>query len=203
MRNLNAFLRDEGGGPAAEFAMVLPIALIFLFGIIDVGRYMWDVNQAEKATQTGARWAAATDVIATDLAAYSFTLDGGILQGEPIPEDKFPGVVCMADGCGCESGGTCDFDATLTDTAAFTALVGRMAMIKPDIIADNVVVHYDWSGIGYAGNPNGADVAPLVTIQLRNMTFKSMLLRLIGVNIELPDYGYSLTMEDGYGSVSN
>ena len=34
MKILRNFLADENGGPAAEFGMVLPLALIFLFGII-------------------------------------------------------------------------------------------------------------------------------------------------------------------------
>ncbi len=70
-----SFVRDERGATAAEFAMLLPIALLFLLGLIDVGRYAWSVNQAEKATQIGARWAVATDMIPQGLYDYSFALD--------------------------------------------------------------------------------------------------------------------------------
>ena len=34
-----AFLTDRRGATAAEFALVLPAALLLLFGVIDVGRY--------------------------------------------------------------------------------------------------------------------------------------------------------------------
>lgn len=203
MKRWRAFLADDAGGPAAEFALVLPLALIFLFGIIDVGRYMWDVNQAEKATQTGARWAVATGVLASDLADYSFAVDGGILQGEPIDADAFPGVICDADGCDCVNGGTCAFDASAFDDDSFDALITRMAQIKPDIGSANVVVNYAWSGIGFAGDPNGPDVSPIVTVRLRNMQFRPLLLQLFGGSVSLPDYSYSLTMEDGYGGYSN
>jgi hypothetical protein len=203
MTFLRAFVADENGGPAAEFGMVLPLALIFLFGIIDIGRYMWDVNQSEKATQTGARWAVATGVLAGDLASYSFAVDGGILQGEPIDATAFPGVVCTATGCGCISGGTCDFDADTIDDDSFDALVERMSQIKPDIGADNVMVDYAWSGLGYSGDPNGPDVSPVVTVRLVDMEFRPMLLQLFGGTVTLPDYAYALTMEDGYGLVSN
>ncbi len=203
MSFLRTFLRDENGGPAAEFGMVLPLALMFLFGIIDVGRYMWDVNQSEKATQTGARWAVATGILVADLSTYSYAVDGGIPQGDPIDADAFPGVICTEDGCDCVSGGTCDFDAGTLNDDSFDALVTRMSQIKPDIGPDNVMVDYAWSGLGYAGDPNGPDVAPIVTVRLVGMEFRPMLLQLFGGAVTLPDFAYSLTLEDGHGLVSN
>jgi TadE-like protein len=203
MKNIRSFLADENGGPAAEFGMVLPLALIFLFGIIDVGRYMWDINQSEKATQTGARWAVATGILVEDLAEYSFTTDGGILQGELIDDTAFPGVNCNEDGCQCVSGGTCDFDDATLDDTSFAALIQRMSEIKPDIGSDNVVINYSWSGLGFAGDPNGPDVSPIVTISLTGMEFRPLLLQLFGGTVSLPNYSYSLTMEDGYGNFSN
>jgi hypothetical protein len=202
MKAFRALLADETGGPAAEFALVLPLALMFLFGIIDVGRYMWDVNEAEKATQTGTRWAVATDVIASGLTDYSFAVDGGILQGEQIDQSAFPGVICTAAGCQCVAGGTCDFDLDI-DSDAFDALVDRMAQIKPGIGSENVEVRYSWSGLGYAGDPNGPDVAPLVTVRLTDMEFAPLFAQLFGGEVSLPDYAYSLTMEDGHGEFSH
>jgi TadE-like protein len=204
MNMLRRFTQDTSGGPAAEFALVLPLALIFLFGIIDVGRYMWEVNRAEKATQTGARWAVATDIIASDLVEYSFVdVDGGVLQGDPILLDTFPGVDCDSTGCSCANGGTCDFDASSTNGGAFNTLVDRMNDIKVDIGSTNVVVNYRYSGLGYAGDPNGPDVAPIVTVQVRDLTFTPMIGAILGINFNIPNLSYSLTMEDGTGGFSN
>ena len=47
MIRLRSFARDERATSAAEFALVLPVMLFFLLGIIDVGRFMWYVSQAE------------------------------------------------------------------------------------------------------------------------------------------------------------
>jgi len=60
-------LRSTAGSSAAEFALVLPLFLILLFGVIDAGRFMWEYNQAEKATQVGARVAVVTNVLASQL----------------------------------------------------------------------------------------------------------------------------------------
>lgn len=201
-----AFLRDTRGASAAEFALVLPLALLLLFGLIDVGRYVWAINQAEKATQVGARWAVATDMIPSGLADYSFAIDGGILQGEPVPPDAFPGVTCSAPGgtaeCACAPGGTCDFPLD-ADNAAFTNLVEHMKDIYPRIKAEDVRIDYSWSGLGFSGDPNGPDVAPIVTVQLEGITFAPLFGALFDVNLPMPDVRYSLTLEDGAGSMAN
>ena len=96
MTALRRFLRDTRAASAAEFALVLPLMLLFLFGIIDVGRFAWEINQAEKATQTGARWAVVTDMIPSGLASYSFATSGGIEQGTVVQPANFPGSAAPA-----------------------------------------------------------------------------------------------------------
>jgi len=201
MTRLRALLRDTRGGPAAEFALVLPLILLFLFGIIDVGRYVWEVNRAEKATQTGARWAAVTDMIPSGLATFSFATTGTLVPaGTPVPASLFPKVTCTSASCICAS--SCAFGPGYSGTA-FTNLVTRMDDIKADIKAANVIVEYSHSGLGFAGDPNGSDVAPLITVRLQNMKFVPLTLILFNGSIDLPDFSYSLTMEDGSGDTSN
>jgi len=206
MTRLFDLARNEGGASAAEFALVLPILLIALIGTIDVGLYAWNINQAEKATQTGARWAVATDMVASGLKTYSFAVSGGVPQGTVVDQTAFPGVTCQSNGttasCTCASGGTCSFPLT-ADNAAFTRLVTRMAQIDGDITASNVVVTYAWSGLGFSGDPNGPDVAPLTTVSLRNMTYTPLTTLLFQVSVPLPSFAYALTMDDGSGTVSN
>ena len=91
-------IRDRRGASAAEFALVLPLLIIFLFGIIDVGRLMWTWNKAEKATQMGVRYAVATEMVPNGLAVYSFVVSGSLSQGDPIPESSFGGASCLISG---------------------------------------------------------------------------------------------------------
>jgi len=214
MKALRAFLSSQRAATAAEFALVLPLAMLFLFGIVDAGRFGWDVNRAEKATQIGARWAVATDIIpggdASDgLKNYSYAVSSSVPQGTVVDESLFPGVACTSSSgtltCTCKSGGTCPFSLSI-DTAAqsaFDAVVGRMQAQYPAISADNVEVDYDWSGLGFAGDPNGADVSPIVTVKLRNMQFQPITLYLFNAGLPMPSFSYSLTMEDGDGTYSN
>jgi len=201
VRRGRSFLRDERATSAAEFALVLPVMLFFLLGIIDVGRFMWYVSQAEKATQIGARWAVVTDMIPSGLAGYSFASSGGIAQGTVVPKASFPGMICTSTACTCKTGGACAF-GTARNATAFNRLVGRMNQIYGGIGSANVQVDYDWSGLGYAGDPNGSDVDPLVTVRVSNLPFRPIFLGQI-FNFGLPDMNYSLTMEDGAGTYAN
>ena len=200
MNRIGDLLRDTRAASATEFAIVLPLLLIVLFGTVDVGRYAWSLAMSEKATQTGARFAVTTDMVASGLYSYSFATAGGVPQGTTVDATKFPGVTC--DNAGCTCLGTCTFPTT-ADNAAFGRLVARMAEINPDITASKVVVTYAWSGLGFAGDPNGPDVAPLTTVSLRNMQFTPFTAFVWGGAVNLPQFAYTLSMEDGSGTASN
>ena len=212
MSRRKSFTADEQGGPAAEFALVLPLALIFLFGIIDVGRYMWEYNQAEKATQMGTRYAVATNIVASGLTGYSFAVSCGIPQGNIVGSNAFPGINCLGGGSVAAPSATCSLAATSSCTtaipttssaAALGAIVGRMRLFKADIAPANVQVNYSYSGLGYAGDPNGLDVSPLVTVSVTGLTFQPLLTLIFAAPISMGTFSYSLTMEDGAGTVSN
>lgn len=199
------FVANEDGGPAAEFALVLPLALLFFFGIIDIGRFMWEYNRAEKATQMGTRYAVATDVVSSGLSTYSFAISCGIPQGTPVNSTQFTSSVCTSSQCkvtascsGIPSGST----ATAYNAAAFTRIVNRMQAFKGDIVPANVTVTYANSGLGYAGDPNGLDVAPSTTVQVTGLRFNPIVL-FNAVTFNMPAFSYSLTLEDGAGTVSN
>lgn len=198
--------RDRHAASAAEFALVLPLLLLFLLGMIDVGRLMWTWNRAEKATQMGVRYAVATDMVPGGLATYNFATPGGLPQGDPIPESDFGGATCTSSGgttnCACNSGATCPPLGTANE-AAFDNIVNRMQAFLPELPDNNVTVEYGYSGLGYAGDPNGPDVAPLVTVRIVNMAFQPITLILFNSSITLPSFSAALTMEDGQGNVSN
>lgn len=196
---MHRLLSDCRAATAVEFALVTPVLLMFLLGIIDTGRLMWTWNRAEKATQLGVRQAVVIDPVASGLASYSYAISGGIGQGDVVPQSAFGGVECDATACAClgEGGGSCPF-GTAWDAKSFAALVTAMSGIMSEIGASNVVVDYRYSGLGFAGDPNGPDVAPLVTVSLRNLTFRPVIL-LGAVTFSLPSFSATLTME-GSGS---
>ena len=205
-------LADRGGSGAAEFALVLPLLIAFLLGSVDLARFLWECNRAEKATQAGARYAIVTDIVPAGLATYSFTVSDGLLQGSVVPQANFAGASCVstavtgtdatAISCSC-IGGSCPWLGT-ANVAAFNRIATRMRLIYPRLTAANVEVRYEYSGLGFAGDPNGADVAPLVAVRLRNVSFQPLLFSFFRTNsISLPAFSASLTLEDGSGNVAN
>jgi len=191
---------DRSGASAAEFAMVLPLLILMLFGIIDGGRYMWETNKAEKATQAGARVAIVTDVISTGLATQDYVGIGGLTQGDLIPASALSTITCTRTACTCS--GSCPTGYATADSASFDRIVERMRFMKPGIAANNVRISYRGSGLGYAGDPNGMEPAPLVTVELTGVKFNPLLL--FGrVPFDLPEFRTTLTAEDSAGTVSN
>jgi hypothetical protein len=196
-------LRDVRAASAAEFALVLPLLLILLFGIIDAGRFMWEYNRAEKATQMGARFAVATDLVPSGLSAYSFSINDGVPQGSAVPTANFDYSICNDTDCSdCAGGTVCG--AIGYDATAFGNIVERMHFMYPGIQPANVEIEYRNVGLGFAGDPNGPDVAPLVTVRLNGLQFQPITTFFLGgVTVTMPDFRASLTAEDLAGDFSN
>ena len=190
---VHSLVRDRSGSSAAEFALVLPLLLLFLFGIIDAGRWMWTYNQAEKATQMGARFAVVTEPISSSLAnTYVGACSPALTQGDLIPASCFATVTCTSSAC---SSGT-------VNASAFTNVVTRMHSFLPELTESNVTIEYSGSGLGYAGNPNGPDISPLVTVKLSGLQFTPITSFLL-TSMNMPTFTTTLSAEDLSGSRSN
>lgn len=198
--------RDCSAVSAAEFALVLPLMLFLIFGVIDAGRFMWDYNRATKATQVGARVAVVTDSVPSGLASEEYvgqTVNGTTLtQGDLIPAAALGDIRCTRDACSCATP-TCPDDVGALDASTFDdVLLPRMQAMYPAIQADNVVLHFTGSGLGYAGDPNGMQISPIVTVELTGLQFTPITFLLLGT-ITMPDFRTSLTEEDASGTQSN
>lgn len=51
----SGWLWSQRGAAAVEYGLILPAVLLFIFGIIDVGRLMWTYTTLNRATQAAAR----------------------------------------------------------------------------------------------------------------------------------------------------
>lgn len=95
----------QGGAAVVEFALVIMIAFLLLFGLIEFGRAMFKLNSAVDATRIGARTAAIVAIGDTDAVVASMnTVMQGELQAEDVtieysPDGEFPGAACVRGTC--------------------------------------------------------------------------------------------------------
>lgn len=191
--------RDRRAAVGAEFALVLPVVIFFLFGIIDAGRFMWELNRAEKATQMGARMAIVTDPLSPGLIAANYTT-GTVKAGDLIPASALGTVLCTSTVCTCEVA-PCPLTSEPVAPAFTTVLVARMAQIYPRITAANVQVRYSGSGFGYASSDT-MEVSPLITVSLTGINFDFV--SALGLaDVTMPAARATLTAEDASGTFSN
>ena len=181
------FVGDQHGS-VAEFALVLPLALMFLLGIVDAGRYLYQVNRLEKATQMGARFAVVTNPVVQELTTYSYVGVDGLTQGDRVPASSLGQITCDSVGATCTCT-TSPCPPTLTKSTvpdSFANILARVQQFAPDAVAADLTVEYRGSGLGYAGDPNGMDIAPLTTVRLSGIEFSPFWL-FGAVNFDLPE----------------
>jgi Flp pilus assembly protein TadG len=201
---LRALWRDTGAASAAEFALVVPLLVLLLFSVIDGGRFIWEYNRAEKATQVGARMAVVTNVVDGGLIAPNYVGSGGLTQGDRIPASVL-GVVTCTSAAACTCSAPCPTGVPGTKNAAsFNAIVTRMRYMMPAIQSSNVQIEYRGSGLGFAGDPDTTrpQISPLVTVRLINMQFRPLTFFTLK-SVPMPSFATTLSAEDLSGTQSN
>jgi TadE-like protein len=203
MKMIKCLLHSKRASSAVEFALVLPLLLILLFGVIDGGRFLWEFNRAEKATQMGVRFAVVTDPVLSNFNSYSFAQTGEVPAGNSVGTNYFTSATCDQSACTCVSS-TGGFCGTITrNGTAFQNIVQRMQYMYSPIAAADVQVIYKNVGLGFSGDPAGSDISPLVTVKLRNLSFHPITCLVIPCSINMPDFSAALTAEDLNGTTAN
>ena len=112
-----ALLRDQTGGVLVEATVMLVIIFIFVLGSVDFLMAMYQWNAAAKAVQIGARIAAVSDPVASDLNAIT-GLESGAIPGT-FPPPAFTTRTCSG------STGTCSGGSPYSATAMNRIVRGR------------------------------------------------------------------------------
>ena len=186
---LRRFSRDRRGLSSVEFALVALVFFLFIFGIFDFSRALWQWNAAAKAAHWGARYTIVNDIVATGLVNFDgLAAAGGNGLAVPVGAVNPNPVICDVNGCN---------GYGPLDTAAFNNIVATMQLIYSRVQPANVVVEYEHVGLGFAGNPYGSDIVPTVTVRLQGMVFKLVTPMVSGLfTINMPDFATTLIGED-------
>src|SRR5208282_5549257 len=119
--------RDTHGGPAVEFALLIPFLILLFLGIFEFGRAIWVQGIIDYAVEQAARCAS---INSTTCGSTSATRTYAAGQAAPLPNGSSScpsGATCPVFTATQPSSGTCSGENEVTATYAFNFLsVGSM-----------------------------------------------------------------------------
>jgi Flp pilus assembly protein TadG len=146
---------------AVEFAFLFPIALVFVFGLLEFGLILFDYHRLGEATRRGARMAIIQDIIGT---------------ASSIPSSD---VVCTGSGSTISDYSVSCTNGATENAASFQSIVQDMQGIKADLVGNNVIVTYRDSGVT-GGVDSPGIVTPVVTVEITGYEYTFFLLSMMG-----------------------
>jgi Flp pilus assembly protein TadG len=99
-------MRKQQGATAIEFALVMPLFLMFLLGVIDFARMLYTWNAANEVTREGARYA----VVCADPSS-----DAAVLARMQILMPQVNAITVEWAPAGCDAGSCEAVTVSLTD----------------------------------------------------------------------------------------
>lgn len=168
---------DARGAAAVEFGLIGGTLVLALMGIVEFGNAYWQWNSAAKAVQLGARLAAVSDPVSSDLKTWDGT-SSTVAAGDDMPYFQ---RVCSGATASCSNG---SYDVTAMRTLVYgrgntscpTAAQSYpgMCMLFRRIQPQNVEIEYVHTGLGYAGRPGGP--VPTITVRLTGLSYNFLIL---------------------------
>jgi len=197
---LKKYRRNKDGATAVSFALNAGLVIILTGATIEMGVAFWQWNTVQQAARHGARLAATSDPIASDISSMT-GIGRGVGAGDSMPDFV---RVCVGSSGVC-SGGSYN-SAAVSDLvfgpdhdntcATNTKKRAGMCDIFSQIKAENVTVEYRGSGLGTAGYPG--QPAPIITMRLTGLEYDFVFLDLVapGMFKTMPDVEVSVMSED-------
>lgn len=194
---MQRLLRNQDGAVAVEFGLVGGVFILALMAILDFGTAFWQWNQATKALQLGARLAAVTDPVSSDLKTFDGLQAGGV-DGGPMPafERRCSGATQTCTNGTYDAGAlqTLVYGRGNTTCPATRSDYPGMCQIFPRVRPENLVVEYVQTGLGTAGRR----AIPTITLRFVNLNYDFVILnRMLGLpTIAMAGLATSVTAED-------
>lgn len=183
--SLQAFFDEEDGVTLVEALLVTPIVILAITVMVELGVAMFQWNQSVKAIQIGARAASVSEPLMTweTYEAAMMSDWSGTNEGDPTPVAAIT-ISCGAGSSPCDSDG---MDSLLTGGDGACGEGGLpigMCDVAPWIRAENVLITYSRSGLGYVGRPCGP--VSTVTVELSDVEVELLFLDRV-LELFIPD----------------
>ncbi|MFD0979745.1 TadE/TadG family type IV pilus assembly protein [Tropicimonas aquimaris] len=162
-QRLRAFRREEDGTTLVEFALVLALFLLILFGLIDFGRLAFHYVTTEKAMHVAARVAAVRPPACAGVPEFHRISDSVTL---PAPDY---GTRCNAGGAICQTTGTISCSGAIANPTVAEIWPIIRGTLPNDAGPDVLRFSYAYDpNLGFLGGP----YVPVVTVEIQNLDFQ-------------------------------
>jgi len=191
------FFRNRDGAVMAEFALAGIFMIMLMMSVVELTSALWVWNSAAKAVQIGARLAAVSAPVSSDLTTLT-GMEGGAAPGAAMP---YFIRTCNGATSSC-SGGTYNAAAMNWIVRGSDGVCGTTVGVRgicdlyPRIQPQNVVITYEQTGMGFAGRPGGP--VPSITVKVQNLQFPTPVLGIFSglVNLTMPPFQTTVSGED-------
>ncbi|MHA6325844.1 TadE/TadG family type IV pilus assembly protein [Roseivivax sp. CAU 1753] len=160
---LRRFARREDGAFLIEFAVVVPILLFLLFGLIDFARLGLANVIADKATERAVRMATVRPAACPNVPAL---VNRGLVG--QLSLDLRNGTACTARTGLCQDHGTVSCTGTLDNPTAAEIWAQVSPMMPTGAAPENLRFSYSFDE---SLNRVGTPYAPIVTVEIVDLTF--------------------------------
>ena len=162
-RAKRSFARDESGTTLVEFAIVMPLFLLILFGLIDFGRMGFEYVMANKAVQL------ATRVAVTRLPACAGVVTTNTRGTAVFSVPPIFGTDCRAGANICAAPVPVICNGNMANPTVAEIWGGVSALMPTGSSAANLRFSYAFTPeLGFLGGP----YVPMVTVQITNLNFQ-------------------------------
>lgn len=117
------FIRDRGGATAVEMAVILPLLLLLMFGVIEFGRLLWTQVTLDYAAESAARCHAINKTICGTVdQTQSYAASRAL--GLDVPPSTF---AVTSEGCGKKVSVTLPFQFVVPQLLPYAVTVHSVA----------------------------------------------------------------------------
>lgn len=181
------FRKRSDGTALAEFALILPILMLLIFSILDIGFLAWQFQQGEIASKRAVRLAATRSLLVPGAVPDCGPAQPGTsVAGTRCSDiaDYSVWVTCMGDGSG---------DAACGPDVVRVAQ--EVANFYPAVNPENIVMEFSGAGLGFVGMGHPV---PLITVRFVNVDYQFVMLGGLAnlAGFEMPEMSASATGED-------
>ncbi len=161
---LRRFALREDGAILMEFAVVVPIMLFLLFGVIDFARLGLTNVMADKATEMAVRMATVRPPACPNVPQI---VDRGLIGALSL--DLRNGTRCTARSGLCQDSGTISCAGSLSNPTAAATWAQIAPLMPTDAAPENLRFSYSFDA---SLNRVGTRYAPIVTVDIVDLDFQ-------------------------------